>query len=128
MDLNATLSPIGTLSATLSESVTLSVTLTPIPVLTGTFTPMQTLTGTLSKRESISGTLSAVGQLSGTLDLFESDYAPYVGAYTVTPRVDSATVLETKDRVMSDNVTVLEIPYFETSNTSGYTVYIGNEV
>jgi hypothetical protein len=35
--------------------------------------------------------------------------------------------LETRDKMMINDVTVLEIPYFETSNISGITIYIGGE-
>ena len=53
----------------------------------------------------------------------------YIGDYVVTPKAFSETVLETKDKIMTDNVRVLEIPYFETGNLfNGKTVYIANEV
>ena len=53
----------------------------------------------------------------------------YGGPYEVLPLAFSETVLETKDLVMDDDVTVLKIPYYETSNLSGgYTVYIAGEV
>lgn len=52
---------------------------------------------------------------------------PYEGEYQVTPKV-SEQILPTKQRVMLDNLTVLSIPYFETSNNSGgNTVYIAKE-
>lgn len=51
----------------------------------------------------------------------------YDGDYTVTPKVVPQT-LHTENKVMLHDVTVFEIPYFETSNQSGYTVYIGSEV
>ena len=35
--------------------------------------------------------------------------------------------MKTKNKKMEDNVTVLAIPYFETSNLTGKTVYIGGE-
>lgn len=48
------------------------------------------------------------------------------GPYIVTPMPDAEVVLETYGKRMSDNVTVEEIPYFETSNEAGgYTVIIG---
>lgn len=51
---------------------------------------------------------------------------PYEGDYEVTPKTYSQT-LETKSKYMTDDVTILEIPYFETSNESdGLTVYIAN--
>ena len=48
----------------------------------------------------------------------------YSGAYAVTPKTVAQT-LETKDKKMKDNVSVLAIPYFEVSNTDGITVIIG---
>lgn len=53
---------------------------------------------------------------------------PYEGDYTVTPKAHEQTVLATKRKYMNDDVTVLEVPYFETSNESGTTVYIAREV
>lgn len=56
----------------------------------------------------------------------EADY--YTGEYIVTPLPQDETVLETNGKYMSDDVTVLKIPYYETSNESGKTAYIGSEV
>lgn len=50
---------------------------------------------------------------------------PYIGEYTVTPKTTSQT-LATRHKTMQDNVMVLEIPYYETTNEQGgYTVIIG---
>lgn len=35
---------------------------------------------------------------------------PYTGAYKVTPKIYGPVVLETKDKSMADDVTVLKIP------------------
>lgn len=52
----------------------------------------------------------------------------YYGDYEVTPKVTSQT-LQTKDKLMSDDVVVKEIPFFETSNNAGgNTIYIGKEI
>lgn len=52
----------------------------------------------------------------------------YTGPYEATPKVTAQT-LPTKDKLLAQDVTVKEIPYFDVSNTSGgSTVYIGNEV
>lgn len=53
---------------------------------------------------------------------------PYTGEYTVTPRAHNETVLPTKRKQMLDDVTVLRVPYYETSNESGVTAYIAQEV
>ena len=46
----------------------------------------------------------------------------YVGEYVVTPsRQDK--VLETANKVLTENVTVVAIPYSEASNTSGGTTF-----
>lgn len=50
----------------------------------------------------------------------------YAGDYSVTPDVEPI-VLETKDKLMEDNVTVFKIPLWEVSNMSGTTIYIGGE-
>lgn len=49
----------------------------------------------------------------------------YDGAYDVVPGREE-TVLETKDCIMDDDVTVHPIPFYQVSNLSGgKTVYIG---
>ena len=54
--------------------------------------------------------------------------AQYTGAYTVTPSVEGET-LKTKNLIMTDDVTVNAIPYYQVENpSSGDTVYIGSEV
>lgn len=51
----------------------------------------------------------------------------YEGNYIVTPKAFEQTVLETKSKLMLDDVTVLEIPYYRTSNPSGGdTIFIGH--
>ena len=52
----------------------------------------------------------------------------YEGDYNITPSVE-VQKMETKNKIMLDDVTVNAIPYFDVSNTSGgSTVYIGKEV
>lgn len=52
-------------------------------------------------------------------------YPEFPGPYEVTPRVE-AQLLETREQVMREDVTVHAIPYFETTNLSGgYTAIIG---
>lgn len=49
----------------------------------------------------------------------------YAGSYEITPLAYEAQTLETKDKTMTENLTVLEIPLFEVSNEYGTTVNIG---
>lgn len=52
----------------------------------------------------------------------------YEGDYVVAPSI-SEQVLETASKMMTDNLTITEIPYSEVSNLSGgLTAKIGNEV
>ena len=53
----------------------------------------------------------------------------YGGPYTVTPRPFNPVELETRDKLMADNVVVLKVPYYETSNIyDGKTVFIAEDV
>lgn len=52
----------------------------------------------------------------------------YEGDYEVTPKVTGQT-MATKDKVLTEDVKIKAIPFFNVSNTSGgNTVYIANEV
>lgn len=53
---------------------------------------------------------------------------PYEGDYTVVPKADAPVILPTKNKLLRDDVTVTKIPYYETSNPLGDTVYIASEV
>ena len=70
-----------------------------------------------------------VGVTSGVITVpVYKDIPEYEGMYDVTPRVVEQR-METKDKIMKDDVTIKSIPFFNVSNTSGgCTVYIGNEV
>lgn len=48
----------------------------------------------------------------------------YTGDYEVMPKT-TAQELETAQKLMTDNVTVSAIPYYEVSNDTGTTVTIG---
>ena len=73
---------------------------------------------------SLCGRLSGGGALAGAVSI--SGGAAYRGDYEVIPRADEAVILPTAGARLSQNVTVLEIPYYETSNPSGgYTAIIG---
>ena len=58
----------------------------------------------------------------------ENNVSPYTGEYSVTPRINEQMLL-TAQKLMTENVKIKAIPYFETSNNSdGKTIYIGTEV
>ena len=52
-------------------------------------------------------------------------YPYYTGETRVTPKVKEETELQTKNRVLLENILVEEIPYYETSNIKGITFIIG---
>ena len=52
---------------------------------------------------------------------------PYSGDYVVTPAPFAEQTLATKNKLMANDVTVNAIPYYETSNISGITIYIGGK-
>lgn len=64
--------------------------------------------------------------LEQSIQIVQTEY--YRGEYIVTPKMFEGTVLPTKEKMMADDVTVLEVPYYEVTNeTGGTTVYIATE-
>lgn len=88
-----------------------------------------TITGTILQTGAISGALSQEGRLTGNLaTAYSTSAQKYEGEYEVTPTVNGQT-LETKQKLMTDDVTIHAIPFFEVGNNSGgNTVYIANEL
>lgn len=81
--------------------------------------------------DSISGIKSPMGSLKGTISVYtgETQKETYDESYLVIPSVKEDVVLETKDKIMSDDLTIKKVPYETTVNDSeGITVYIGKEV
>lgn len=74
----------------------------------------------------VGGTIAAKGKMSGMVKSAEIKPLPwYEGEYELTPIWEDVT-LETKQKSMSDNVTIQAIPYAEVDNPSGgVTVIIG---
>ena len=86
------------------------------------------------------GTLTSTGQLHGTLvgdhhkiqgtltipNIVGAE--TYEGPYEVTPKAWDEQVLQTEGKLMVEDVTVLKVPYYETSNLfDGLTVFIAEE-
>ena len=51
-------------------------------------------------------------------------FDPYAGPYIVTPLAWQEQILATKNKTMTDDVTVLEVPYTEVANPYGTTATI----
>lgn len=77
----------------------------------------ETLSATLSTQHTLRATIGATGS-----------FPPYNGDYTVSPDFDG-TVLNTRGKVLHDDVTVEPILVSRTTNLSGgTTVYIGGVI
>lgn len=86
--------------------------------LSGKISAIQTITGFLSAQASIQGSLTVPRYVGAET---------YDGPYEVTPKSFVAEVLSTRNKLMNDDVTVLKIPTYETSNEYGKTFIIGDE-
>ena len=73
--------------------------------------------------------LSNIGlQFDQVVEIVKSDANPYTGDYAVTPSV-GGSIMPTKDKYMTQDVTVKPIPYYNVSNPAGgSTVYIAKEI
>ena len=92
-------------------------------VLQGFLSSENTMTGTLSIESSIVGALSGENGLAATLSTPVENR--YEGTYTVTPNKDEQ-VIDTDYRLLTQDLTIKGIPYYEVSNESGITVIIGD--
>lgn len=87
------------------------------------------INGTLSVVRRINGTIGSQGRVGGSINRATREYATvYEGPYSVIPKAYFEQTLETAQKYMTDDVTVSQVPYYETSNNYGTTVYIANEV
>lgn len=62
-----------------------------------------------------------------SVDITQISGDHYDGPYEITPKTTEQK-LETKFKVMDNDVTVLQVPYWKTGNEYGDTVYIASEV
>lgn len=85
------------------------------------------LVGKIVPSGGLTAQMSAPGSLIGSLSK-PSGYADYTESYEVTPKVTKQS-LKTKDKHMTNDVTIKKIPFFNVSNEAGgSTAYIGSEV
>lgn len=77
------------------------------------------VTQTLSKASTVLGDIKVPKVINPSI---------YQGDYQATPRAENEVVLPTQGYLMAEDVVVLKVPYYETSNLSGETVYIASEV
>ena len=68
-------------------------------------------------------------KISGTLTIpSAAGVSLYDGPYEVTPKAWDEQVLETAHKMLTDDVTVFRVPYYEVSNVfDGLTAYIAED-
>lgn len=76
----------------------------------------------------ITGELSPVGRISGSVSQEIKEAPIYEGEVEVTPSAHEEQTLETMDKLLKSNITIHKVPFFETHNLTGLTVYIATEV
>ncbi len=89
--------------------------------------PIKQLNGKISNNEKLSGHLSGENNISGSVSMQKS-YPIYDGKYNITPLAYNEQVLMTANKLLKKNIIVDKVPYTETHNESGTTVYIAKEV
>jgi len=86
------------------------------------------LDGSISSVDGIKCIISPIGQLSGSVSKNIEEVPVYHGDYEVIPDANNDQILYTSNKILKDDITVKKVPYFETHNESGTTVYIAMEV
>ena len=120
---------VGELKGTITAPARLVGTIEQIDNLKGTIdislsnVSVGQLKAVVSNTVSLIGKLNSTNKLQGIISAIEP-VESYKGDYAITPKIDSQ-IMRTKNKKMEDNITVLAIPYYETSNLTGKTVYIG---
>ena len=87
--------------------------------------------GEVTLLSGIDGEMSLFTPLDGEIEkvIYISTGVVYDGDYIVTPLVNDPVILNTNGKLMTDDVTVLKVPYLETANPSGgNTAYIGENI
>lgn len=67
-------------------------------------------------------------ELGNIIYTIGGDAEPYMGSYDVVPKAFIQQTLNTAGKLMSKNVKVEAVPYYETSNVNGTTIFIASEV
>lgn len=66
--------------------------------------------------------------VGGVIHIKPEDLEIYDGDITVIPKANEQTILPTAQKLVEDDITVMEIPFYQTTNPQGgNTIYIGRE-
>lgn len=92
-------------------------------MLTGTTIAQEgTLVGAILPSGLLSGSIRPAVKLTGKVAI-AVDHEYYVGEYNITPKIKQQ-ILSTNDKLMTDDITVKAIPFYEVSNPQGGTTFI----
>ena len=72
-------------------------------------------------------TANMTGTIENGIVKVDGSTDPFLGEYEVTPKVDAQTMPCAGKKMLKD-VDIKAIPFFETSNEAGTTVYIAAEI
>ena len=72
-------------------------------------------------------TANMTGTIGNGIVKVDGSTDPFLGEYEVTPKVDAQTMPCAGKKMLKD-VDIKAIPFFETSNEAGTTIYIAAEV
>ncbi len=88
------------------------------------------LFGYISGECELKGTLSCDGGLSGGISVPSSvEHEVYEGPCEIMPDAFAPQILSTENKLLTRNVVVEKVPYYEASNNhDGVTVYIADKV
>ena len=84
-----------------------------------TISPAKTITGVINTEQNIGGCI----QLPASIGI---DAPEYDGQTEITPDAYNEYQLETKNKIIREDITVFKIPTYETSNASGTTFIIAS--
>ena len=79
----------------------------------------------------ICGSMNAAnmtGTIGNGIVKYDSSTELYTGEYDIVPKAAEEQKLPWAGKKMEKDVTVQKVPYYETSNDTGITVYIASEV
>ena len=73
-------------------------------------------------------TANMTGTIGNGIVKYDSSTELYTGEYNVVPKAAEEQRLPCAGKKMKKDITVQKVPYYETSNDTGITVYIASEV
>ena len=120
------ITPIQTIVATIGGVQLMDGKLNKRSSIIGTINTICSIEGSLNKIDNISSTISSGGDIKGIFSMPSYISDIYFGDYNITPTKDGQTI-STKDKMLKGDICIEQIPYYETSNPTGITVYIGGE-